>query len=81
MSRKLPRLSGYDVVDILVKKFGFRVSRQRGSHVVLIKLGEGVKRVTVVPLHRELKPGTLLGIMDLAGIGRKEFLEAYERDC
>jgi len=33
LSRKLPRLSGYDVVDILVKKFGFRVSRRRGSHV------------------------------------------------
>gem|GEM_PF-5431571 len=40
-----------------------------------------MKKVTVVPLHRELKPDTLLGVMDLAGISRKESLEAYERDC
>lgn len=80
IEQKLPRLSGYDAVDILVKNFGFRVSRQRGSHAVLIKLDEGVKRVTVAPLHRELMPGTLPGVMDLAGKGRKELLEAYERD-
>jgi len=35
---KLPKLSGEEVVKVLTSKFGFRVSRQRGSHVVLVKL-------------------------------------------
>jgi len=81
LSRRLPRLSGYELIEILVKKFGFRVSRRRGSHVVLVKFVEEMKRVTVVPLHKELKPGTLLGVLDLAGIDRDEFIRAYEEDC
>ncbi len=38
------------------------------------------KVVTVVPLHEEPKPGTLLGALELARITRKEFIEAYQRD-
>ena len=51
MKRKLPRLSGSEVVKILVSKLGFTVGRKRGSHVVLIKRVGGRKVVTVVPLH------------------------------
>ena len=75
---KLPRLSGDEVIRILVKKFGFEVSRQKGSHVTLIKYESGRKVVTVVPLHPELKPGTLLGILKLAEISKNEFLEALK---
>ena len=81
MKRRLPRLSGHEVVKILVEKFGFQAKRRRGSHVVLAKQTATGKVVTVVPLHRELKPGTLLGVLELAGIERDEFLEAYEKDC
>ncbi len=81
MKQRLPRLSGREVIEILVKKFGFVISRQRGSHIVLVKRVEGRKIVTVVPLHPELKPGTLLGVLELAGITREEFLRAYEEDC
>ncbi len=73
MSR-LPKLSGEEIVKILVKYFGFEVARQRGSHVVLRKLVDGEKVVTVVPLHSEVKAGTLLGILKLAKIDRREFL-------
>jgi predicted RNA binding protein YcfA (HicA-like mRNA interferase family) len=31
---KLPILSGEEVIKILTKKFGFEVSRQKGSHIV-----------------------------------------------
>jgi len=31
---KLPKLSGKEIVKILVEKFEFEVIRQRGSHVV-----------------------------------------------
>ncbi len=77
MSR-LPRLLGEDVVKVLVSEFGFEVSRQRSSHVVLVKHVGGRKIGTVVPLHRELKPGTLMGILKLAEIGKDEFIKALE---
>ena len=77
MSR-LPRLSGEEVVKLLTKKFGFEVSRQRGSHVVLVKYVNGRKIGTVVPLHKELKAGTLMGVLRLAQISREDFLRALE---
>jgi len=39
------------------------------------------KIVTVVPLHKEIKRGTLLGILKLAKISRKDFIKAYKKDC
>ena len=81
MKQKLPKLSGREVVKILVKKFGFTVKRQRGSHIVPVKYVDDRKIVTVVPLHPELKRGTLLGVLELAEISREEFIQAYEKDC
>ncbi len=72
----LPKMSGEEMVKILVKEFGFEVSRQKGSHVTLVKYESGRKIVTVVPLHKELKPGTILGVLKLAEISRDEFLNA-----
>ena len=77
MSR-LPKLSGEQVIKILVKKFGFVVSRRRGSHVVLVKYKDGGKIGTVVPLHKELKAGTLMGVLKLVGIEKDEFMEALD---
>ncbi len=72
---KLPRsLSGKEVIKILCNKFGFKVSRQKGSHVVLVKFEEGKKIVTVVPLHDELAVGTLKGVLELAKVDSEEFL-------
>jgi len=71
---KLPKLSGKEIVKILVEKFEFEIVRQRGSHVVLRKFKDGEKIVTVVPMHREVKIGTLLGILKLARITREEFM-------
>ncbi|MFA5861604.1 MAG: type II toxin-antitoxin system HicA family toxin [Candidatus Thermoplasmatota archaeon] len=60
-------------MKILCNRFGFRVVRQRGSHAVLQK-GDGPNRVgTVVPLHPELKVGTLKGILRLARVPEEEF--------
>jgi predicted RNA binding protein YcfA (HicA-like mRNA interferase family) len=44
---------------------GWEVVRQRGSHVRLRKDG---RHALVVPLHRELKKGTLAGILRAAGL-------------
>lgn len=71
---KLPRLSGQQIIKILVKEFGFTVVGQRGSHVKLRKFINGRKTVTIVPLHKEVKTGTLLGILELADIKKEDFI-------
>ena len=70
---KLPILSGADVIAAL-ERLGFAQIRQRGSHVVLRRGGTG----TVVPLHREVKTGTLAGILRQAGVTQDEFLGAVK---
>ena len=69
---KLPRITGDEVVRAL-KRAGFVTDRQRGSHVILIH-SQSRKR-TVVPVHagKIVKPGTLGGILDDAGLSVEEF--------
>ena len=69
---ELPVVSGAEVVRAL-ERLGFRVVRQRGSHVMLRK---GVARC-VVPLHRELKRGTLGGILRQAEVRPADFISAF----
>lgn len=59
----LPRVSGAETIRAL-ERLGFVVVRQRGSHVVLRRDASGC----VVPNHRELKTGTLAGILKQAGV-------------
>jgi predicted RNA binding protein YcfA (HicA-like mRNA interferase family) len=49
--------------------------RQSGSHVVL-KLGSVG---CVVPLHDEVKVGTLAGVLRQANLSADEFIEALRR--
>jgi predicted RNA binding protein YcfA (HicA-like mRNA interferase family) len=51
-------ISGKQAIKILEER-GFITSRQRGSHVVLTKHDGKTKYTTVVPLHKELKKGTI----------------------
>lgn len=65
-------ISGKQAIRILEKN-GFIISRQRGSHVVLTKQEDASKRITVVPMHKELKKGTIRSIAKLAELDVKEF--------
>ncbi len=65
----LPRVSGAEVVRAL-ERLGFVVARQRGSHIVMRRGSTGC----VVPNHRELKVGTLAGILKQAGVTPDEFI-------
>lgn len=67
---KLPRLSGAKAIEAF-GKFGFQQARQRGSHVVLKK--DGFPLLLSVPLHDELKKGTLRSLIRDAGITVDEF--------
>ena len=70
MSERLPVVSGAQLIAAL-GKLGWAAVRQRGSHVRLKHPDRSVS--LVVPLHRELKRGTLAGILRDAGIDREEF--------
>lgn len=67
---KLPLLSGRDLVRAL-ERLGFDEVGQRGSHV---KLRNG-DTVCIVPLHSELKKGTLAGILRQARLTPDDLLK------
>lgn len=71
MPPSLPRISGDEAIRAL-EKLGFARIRQKGSHVILRRGSVGC----VVPLHRELKTGTLSGILKQAGLTTDELLGA-----
>ena len=70
----MPKIfSGKEVIKILCREFGFYFISQKGSHVKLRKRIREQEMTTVVPLHRELAPGTLKGVLDLAQVNEKDF--------
>jgi predicted RNA binding protein YcfA (HicA-like mRNA interferase family) len=72
---KLPIVSGTEAVKAL-KRLGFFVDRQRGSHVVLKKIIPGGERGCVIPMHREVALGTLRSALKMAGVSPEEFSDA-----
>lgn len=69
---ELPRVSGKKAIKAFAS-FGFHQARQRGSHAILKKTGFPV--LLSVPLHDELKIGTLRSLIRVAGITVEEFCE------
>jgi predicted RNA binding protein YcfA (HicA-like mRNA interferase family) len=67
----MPVVSGAEAIRVL-ERLGFAIVRQRGSHIVLRRGSSGC----VVPNHRELKAGTLVGILKQAGVSPDEFISA-----
>lgn len=61
-------LSGREVIAAL-KRLGYSEKRRRGSHV---RLYHAERKKVTVPLHKELRPGTLAEIMRTVGLSREE---------
>ena len=68
---RLPRISGLMALRAL-ERLGFVLLRQSGSHAVLRRGTKGC----VVPLHDELKIGTLAGVLRQAEVSPDEFIAA-----
>ena len=62
-------VSGAEAARAL-KRHGFLELRQTGSHLILRQ----VERTVVVPQHKPLKPGTLKGIVEQAGLTLEQFM-------
>ena len=69
---KLPILSGAEIIKTL-EVLGFRLVRQRGSHVVL----RNNQSTCVVPLHNPVKTGTLRSVLRQANIDVDTFIAAH----
>ena len=68
---KLPHLSGLEIQRAL-ERLGFQKVRQSGSHVVMKRDTRGC----VVPMHGEVKIGTLAGLLRQAEVTPEDFLLA-----
>jgi predicted RNA binding protein YcfA (HicA-like mRNA interferase family) len=68
---KLPHVSGAEVVRAL-ERLGFEKLRQSGSHVIMRRGSQGC----VVPMHTEVKLGTLAGVLRQANLSPDEFIAA-----
>lgn len=68
---KLPRVSGAAAQRAL-ERLGFQKVRQSGSHVMMKRESKGC----VIPMHAELKVGTLAGVLRQADVAAEDFIEA-----
>lgn len=67
----LPTVSGARAVRAF-ERSGWAVDRQHGSHVILKKSGSA--HTLSVPLHDELRPGTLRSLIRKAGLTVEQFV-------
>lgn len=68
---KLPRISGKKCRKALIA-LGFFEVRQKGSHLMMRRGESGC----VIPMHKELKTGTLAGVLRQGGVSVEEFIDA-----
>jgi predicted RNA binding protein YcfA (HicA-like mRNA interferase family) len=74
---KTPRnLSAQDLIKIL-KKYGYEVARQKGSHIRLVRYGDNGEHHVTIPNHAPIKLGTLSAIVsdvtDQLGLNKEDF--------
>ena len=70
---KLPHVSGAAIVRAL-ERLGFQKLRQSGSHVIMRCGSKGC----VVPMHSEVKLGTLAGVLRQADVTPDDFIAALK---
>lgn len=71
---KLPSIRAREVVRV-AESIGFAFDRQRGSHAVYYRALD--RRRVVIPMHgtKDIKPGTLRGIIADLGLTVDEFVK------
>ncbi len=68
-----PSVKAKDFIKV-IENLGFYLDRQKGSHAIY-KDSQGLR--VVVPIHsgKDIKPGTLMGMIQDIGIDKKTFFE------
>jgi len=69
----LPTVKAKDFIRV-ISKLGYQLHRQKGSHAIY-KNSSGQR--VVVPIHpgKDLKPGTLSGMIKDIGLEKREFFD------
>lgn len=74
MSPKLPVVRARDVIRV-AQKLGFVLDRQRGSHAIFFRPRDRARAVIPVHAGKDLRPKTLLSIIEDLGLTVEEFVE------
>lgn len=76
---KLPQVSGKETIKAL-KKIGFVVLSQSGSHIKLRRILENRSTTLIIPNHKQLKKGTLKqGILQAIPLTVEEFQKLLKK--
>lgn len=72
---KLPVVSSKQIIRVL-KQMGFDYApkRGKGSHLAFVKQGSDRTRLVIVPNRDSIPKGTLLAILEQAGLTKEEFI-------
>lgn len=73
----MPRFPAFAPKQVIrkLKRLGFVEKRQKGSHKIFRHVTTNAR--AVVPFHQQTVPkGTMMRLLDEAGISREEFLRA-----
>lgn len=71
---KYPILSAKEIIYSL-KKSGFSIVGQKGSHIKMKKREGNLTFITIIPNHKIVAAGTLKSILSLARIELAEFMK------
>ncbi|OGN96568.1 MAG: hypothetical protein A2Z77_00965 [Chloroflexi bacterium RBG_13_51_36] len=61
---KLPRDMGGEELAALLGKYGYKITRQTGSHMRLTSTSKGFEHHITIPEHKPLRVGTLGSIVN-----------------
>ena len=79
---KLPVVSGDKLIKLL-RKLGYEITRQKGSHVRLRKTTEVGEHNITIPKHSEIAKGTLTDILSKVAlwnnISKDDLIELLKR--
>jgi len=74
----MPRFySGKQIVKVL-KRAGFYVVSQKGSHLKMRGIYKGKLQTVIIPMHKEVALGTFRSILKQADMNSEEF-ESFRR--
>jgi predicted RNA binding protein YcfA (HicA-like mRNA interferase family) len=80
---KLPRDIGGDELAALLDRYGYKITRQTGSHMRLTSNSKGFEHHITIPRHKPLRVGTLSSIVneiaDYLEIERQKLVEELFR--
>lgn len=72
----LPRDLSGEALASLLRRYGYQVTRQTGSHLRLTSRAKGIEHHITIPAHQQIKVGTLGAILkDVAA-----YLEMERKD-